>query len=146
MLIGELAKHAGCHTETIRYYEREGLLQKPSRTASGYRYYVGEHLGQLNFVRHCRSLGMTLVEIRALRSFQANPSLACTEINALLDQHIVRIHQQIEAMHFLEKQLLALRDRCHDNLPASECGILKTLISAGEGNECVCHALAHTSA
>jgi Cd(II)/Pb(II)-responsive transcriptional regulator len=146
MLIGALATHAGCHTETIRYYEREGLLQKPSRTTAGYRSYTSEHLEQLNFVRHCRSLGMTLLEIRTLQSFRANPNLACTDINTLLDQHIVRIHQQIEAMHFLKKQLLALRDRCHDNLPASECGILNMLISAGAGNECVCHALAHPSA
>ena len=133
MLIGELARKTGCDPETIRYYEREGLLQKPSRTASGYRCYADEHLGQLNFVRHCRSLGMTLVEIRTLQRFQANPHLACTEINTLLDQHLARVHHQIEAMHHLEKQLIALRNCCHDNLTARECGILNTLISAAEG-------------
>jgi Cd(II)/Pb(II)-responsive transcriptional regulator len=139
MLIGELAKQTGCEVETIRYYEKEGLLGKPARSVSGYRRYIGEHVGQLNFVLHCRSLGIPLAEIRTLQNFQAHPDLACAEINALLDQQIARVRQQIEAMQLLEIQLLALRDRCHDNLPASECGILKNLVSAAEGDGCVCH-------
>ena len=93
MWIGELAKKLGCDADTIRYYEREGLIEKPSRTVSGYRCYTGEHLAQLNSVRHCRSLGMTLVEIKSLRRFQAHPHLACTEINTLLDRQITRVHQ-----------------------------------------------------
>jgi Cd(II)/Pb(II)-responsive transcriptional regulator len=141
MWIGELAKQTGCDTETIRYYEREGLLQKPSRTTSGYRSYTGEHLEQLTFVRHCRSLGMTLAEIKTLQSFQANPNLACTDINALLDRHIARVNQQTKALRRLEKQLLALRNRCHETLKASECGILNTLINAAGGRECVCHTV-----
>ena len=139
MLIGQLAKQAGCDTETIRYYEREELLQKPSRTASGYRSYTAWHLEQLNFVLHCRSLGMTLTDIKALQNFQAEPNLACKEINTLLDQHIARIHQKIHAMYLLEKQLIALRDCCHDNLTVRECGILKTLVSASKGGGCVCY-------
>ena len=139
MLIGELAKQVGCEVETIRYYEKEGLLGKPPRSASGYRRYAGEHVGQLNFVLHCRSLGMTLAEIRTLQSFRTHPDLACAEINALLDQQIARVHQQIAAMRLLEKQLLALRERCHHNLAASECGILKNLVSAAEGDGCACH-------
>lgn len=142
MLIGELAKQTGCDAETIRYYEREGLIQKPSRTASGYRSYTGEHLGKLNFVLHCRTLGMTLAEIRTLQNFQVNPNLACNDINALLDQHISHVQQQIEAMHLLEKHLVALRNRCRDNLTVSECGILKSLASASVGDACICHHVA----
>jgi Cd(II)/Pb(II)-responsive transcriptional regulator len=136
MWIGELAKKSGCDADTIRYYEREGLLEKPPRTTSGYRCYAAEHLGQLNFVRHCRSLGMTLAEIRTLQGFQANPNLACTDINILLDRHITRVHRQVKAMRRLETQLIALRDRCHDTLTASECGILKTLINVADGGDC----------
>lgn len=139
MLIGELAKQTGCDAETIRYYEREGLLQKPSRTVSGYRSYTGEHLGQLNFVLHCRALRMTLADIRILQNLQENPNLACNDINALLDQHISHVQRQIEAMHLLEKQLVALRSRCRDNLTVSECGILKTLVNASAGDACICH-------
>ncbi|OIQ98148.1 mercuric resistance operon regulatory protein [mine drainage metagenome] len=138
MLIGELAKQTGCDAETIRYYEREGLLRKPSRTASGYRSYTGEHHGQLNFVLHCRTLGMTLAEIRTLQDFQANPGFACNDVNVLLDQHISRVKQQIEALHLLEKQLVALRNRCRDNLTVGECGILKTLASTSAGDRCAC--------
>ncbi len=141
MWIGALAKQAGCDTETIRYFERAGVLQKPARTAAGYRSYTSEHLEQLNFVRHCRSLGMTLAEIKTLQSFQANPNVACTDINVLLDRHIVGVHQQMKALRRLEKQLLALRNRCHETLKASECGILNTLINAAGGRECVCHPM-----
>jgi len=141
MWIGELAQQAGCHAETIRYYEREGLLQKPARTAAGYRSYTSTHLEQLHFVLHCRSLGMTLAEIKTLQSFQDNPNVACTDINVLLDRHIVGVHQQMKALRRLEKQLLALRNRCHETLKASECGILNTLINAAGGMACVCHPM-----
>ena len=64
MRIGELAHQAGVDVQTVRYYEREGLLAAPSRTQSGYRAYGPEHLERLNFVRHCRSLDMPLAERR----------------------------------------------------------------------------------
>ncbi|MEA5113150.1 MAG: Cd(II)/Pb(II)-responsive transcriptional regulator [Geobacteraceae bacterium] len=135
MLIGELAKQAGCEAGTIRYYESEGLLEKAARSESGYRRYTGKHLGQLHFVLHCRSLGMTLSEIRTLQNLQSDTSTSCDEVSALLEQQIERIHRQIEAMHALETQLTALRNCCHDNLPASECGILKSLQYAAEESE-----------
>jgi DNA-binding transcriptional MerR regulator len=128
----------------IRYYEREGLLQQPSRTTSGYRCYAGNHPGQLTFVRDCRSLGMTLAEIKRLQRFQANPSLACTQINTFLDRHIAGVRQQIEAMHLLKTRLIVLRDRCHDNLTARECGILNTLMSRADGGDGTNPAQAHT--
>ncbi len=139
MLIGELARQAGCDTGTVRYYEREGLIQKPYRTASGYRSYTDGHLLQLNFIRHCRSLGMTLTEIKVLCGFLENPATSCREIGELLDRQIVRVQQQIEMMTTLEKQLAALRDCCHRELTASECGILQALVRAAGGGECACH-------
>ncbi len=135
MLIGELARHAGCDAGTIRYYEREGLLQLPYRTESGYRTYTDAHLAQLNFVRHCRSLGMTLSEIKVLLGLQANPQAPCAEVSELIDKQIVRIQQQIDVLHVLEKQLATVRNCCADNLTASECGILKALAAAAENGE-----------
>lgn len=135
MLIGELARLAGCDAGTIRYYEREGLLSAPHRAASGYRNYGEAHLAQLNFVRHCRSLGMTLAEIKVLQGFQANPQAPCVEINELIDRQIARIQQQIEMLHTLGKQLAVLRTCCDTNLPAGECGILKALASAAESGD-----------
>ncbi len=142
MRIGELAKLSDCDVETIRFYEREGLLAAPAREANGYRSYTEAHLVQLNFIRHCRSLGIGLPDVRILRSFQARPELACEEINQLIDQQIGRIHQQVETLRLLERQLHALRDTCRATQRASECGILRNLAQAAEGEGCSCHPTA----
>lgn len=139
MLIGELARQAGCEVETIRYYEREKLLSAPARSASGYRQYSGAHLGELNFILHCRSLGISLAEIRLLARFRADPSLACEDINRLIDRHIGSVHQQLESLRLLEHQLQTLRERCQHGSDAAHCGILQTLVQAAEGAPCPCH-------
>ena len=145
MRIGELAKQSDCDVETIRFYEREGLLGAPAREANGYRSYTDAHLVQLNFIRHCRSLGIGLPEVRILRSFQASPELACDEIDQLIDRQITRIHQQVESLRLLERQLHSLRDTCHAHQTASECGILRTLAKAAEGEACSCHPSANAA-
>lgn len=139
MLIGELARETACDSETIRFYEKEGLISAPARSSSGYRRYQQEHVGQLNFVLHCRSLGMSLAEIRTLSAFRRDPSLACAEINTLIDGHIEQVHQQIETLKRLEHQLQALRQRCQEGTDAAHCGILQTLVQAAAGEGCVCH-------
>jgi Cd(II)/Pb(II)-responsive transcriptional regulator len=141
MRIGELAKRSGCDVETVRFYEREELLDRPARESNGYRHYVEHHLTQLNFIRHCRSLGIGLAEVRTLRHFQADPDLACDEINELIDKQIGRIHQQIESLHLLEHQLHALRDTCRTKQKSSDCGIMRTLEQAAEGEACACHSV-----
>ncbi|MCG5259145.1 Cd(II)/Pb(II)-responsive transcriptional regulator [Cupriavidus gilardii] len=145
MRIGELARRSGCDAETIRYYEREGLLDAPQREDNGYRRYGDAHLVQLNFVRHCRSLGMSLSDVRRLRDFARDPSAACDGINALLDRQIEQIHAQRLALEALETQLRALRHTCqeghrgHPGHRASECGILQNLQQAAGGGPCECH-------
>ncbi|WP_319244907.1 Cd(II)/Pb(II)-responsive transcriptional regulator [uncultured Propionivibrio sp.] len=139
MRIGELAQRGGCDVETVRFYEREGLIDSPLRESNGYRNYANTHLAQLNFIRHCRSLGMGLAEVRTLRHFQADPNLACDDINQLIDAQIVRIHEQLESLRQLEQQLHALRDTCHRRQTVSECGILRTLEQAADGEGCACH-------
>jgi Cd(II)/Pb(II)-responsive transcriptional regulator len=140
MRIGELAKHGDCDVETVRFYERERLLDAPAREANGYRHYSEAHLAQLNFIRHCRSLGIGLPEVRILLRYQANPKLACDEVNGLVDRQISRIHQQIESLRLLEKQLRVLRETCCGaNRKSGECGIMRNLTLA-EGEGCLCHA------
>lgn len=141
MRIGELAKRADCDVETVRFYEREGLLDAPARESNGYRRYAEAHLVQLNFIRHCRSLGIGLPEVRSLRRYQASPELACDGVNALIDRQIARIHQQVESLRLLEGQLHALRDSCRASSKAGDCGILLNLEHAAEGEACPCHAL-----
>lgn len=130
MLIGELARNAGCDGGTIRYYEREGLLEKPYRSPAGYRTYTDAHLMQLNFILRCRALGMPLAEIKTLQRFQANPNAPCAGISDLIDRQIQRIKEQIKVLHTLETQLSELRSSCHTITPVSECCIMKTLTTS----------------
>ena len=130
MRIGELSRTSGCDVETIRYYEREGLLDAPRREANGYRRYDDGHLVQLNFVRHCRSLDMTLDEIRVLLRFKDAPQAECGEVNALLDEHIGHVATRIRELRQLEKQLKALREQCSGVHEAAHCGILNELVEA----------------
>lgn len=140
MRIGELARLAHCDVETVRFYEREGLLDEPARETNGYRRYTAAHEAQLNFVRHCRSLGIGLADIRMLRRLQADPSQPCDEVNDLIDNQIERIHQQIESMRVLEQQLRTLRDSCHSHRSSAECGIMKNLEQPVDDERCSCHA------
>jgi DNA-binding transcriptional MerR regulator len=139
MRIGELAQRSDCDAETVRFYEREKLIEAPPREANGYRSYSDVHLVQLNFIRHCRSLGMSLPEVRILRSFQANPELA-QRLDLQMDALDLPVNQQIDLVASqLERQLHTLRDTCHANQKTSECGIMRNLAQAAEGEGCSCH-------
>ncbi|MBF0283745.1 MAG: MerR family transcriptional regulator [Magnetococcales bacterium] len=112
MRIGELAKRVGCDVETLRDYEREGLLAEPARESSGDRCYDVFHQETLQIIRHGRSLGMKLAEIRLLLDFRHHPEGDCAGVNALLDVQIARVEEQIIAMGTLKDQLIALRAGC----------------------------------
>jgi len=131
MKIGELAAQAGCDVQTVRFYEREGLLEEPEREASGYRRYAERHLKRLQFIRHCRSLDIPLPEIRDLLAFAAAPEQSCSHVDALLDEHIDRVQLRLKALRTLEKQLVALRARC-DGDPSHSCAILESFVTAAE--------------
>ena len=88
--IGELARRTQCQAETIRFYEREGLLPAPMRTAGNYRVYGRAHVERLAFIRNCRALDMTLDEIRQLLRFRDLPQDNCHAAHALLDEHVAR--------------------------------------------------------
>jgi Cd(II)/Pb(II)-responsive transcriptional regulator len=127
MKIGELALATQTQVETIRYYEREGLLPQAPRSDGNYRIYGTEHVERLAFVRHCRSLDMTLDEIRKLLSFKDAPQADCGEVNALIDEHIGHVAMRIGELKRLEKQLKALREQCSRAVEAANCGILNGL-------------------
>lgn len=127
--IGDLARRAQCPAETIRYYEHEGLLPKPTRTAGNYRLYGLAHVERLSFIRNCRSLDMTLEEIRQLLRVRDIPQENCDAAHRLLDEHIAHVATRVEELQHLERQLKALRRQCG---PAreredKECGILDGL-------------------
>ena len=146
MRIGELGKAAGVDGETIRYYERAGLLPTPARTHNGYRAYGVAHLERLAFIRHCRALDVPLAEIRRLLDFVDRPDADCGDIDRLIDAQLARVRARLKSMRALEKQLAALRSRCEAGHVAAECGILHELVAAAHGEACACHASAPDSA
>ena len=127
MKIGDLAHATGTQVETIRYYEREQLLPTPARTAGNYRSYGEEHIERLSFIRYCRSLDMTLSEIRVLLHFKDAPGEDCGEVNALLDEHLGHVATRIRELRHLERQLRQLRSLCQEAQEAGRCGILAEL-------------------
>lgn len=129
MRIGELAARAACDVQTVRFYEREGLLEEPPREPSGYRRYDERHLTRLAFIRHLRSLDIPLAEVRQLLDHAARPVAACGEVNALLDGHIRLVGQRIEALRALRTQLVALRRTC-DGDGSHPCAILESFAAA----------------
>ncbi|KTC64123.1 Cd(II)/Pb(II)-responsive transcriptional regulator [Pseudomonas fluorescens ABAC62] len=128
MKIGELAKLTDCPVETIRYYEKEGLLPPPARTDANYRVYTQAHTERLIFIRNCRSLDMTLEEIRSLLSLRDSPQDQCEGVNALIDEHIQHVKARIDGLLALQEQLLDLRQRCGGG---DHCGILQRLEISG---------------
>lgn len=128
--IGELASQTGSSVETIRYYEQQQLLPPPSRSASNYRLYNDTHVRRLQFIRHCRSLDMTLDEIRTLLAFRDRPDEDCAGVNAVLDHHIDHVAHRIEELKGLQQQLLELRSRCRSVQSTEACGILQELENA----------------
>ena len=135
--IGDLAKRTGTQVETIRYYEREELLMTPARSDANYRIYGSPHIERLQFIRHCRSLDMTLDEIRILLKFRDAPEDNCGDVNALLDEHIGHVAERITELQSLERQLKTLRRQCRQAKTIRDCGILQEL---GKPNSAKTHS------
>ncbi len=127
MKIGELAAQAQTPVDTVRYYERIGLLPAPARTAANYRQYGEPHVARLDFIRRCRALDMSLDEIRRLLAFCDAPERDCGEVNALLDEHIGHVQARLEELQALSLELKQLRRVCHSPGRAGACRILQTL-------------------
>lgn len=130
MKIGALSQATGTPVETIRYYEREGLLPPPVRAENNYRQYTPMHVLRLAFIRQCRHLDMTLEEVRALLALRDAPQQDCGAVNALLDEHIGHVAQRIAELQALEVDLRALRARCASPQTMAACGILGGLEAA----------------
>ncbi|MBL8522726.1 MAG: Cd(II)/Pb(II)-responsive transcriptional regulator [Betaproteobacteria bacterium] len=139
MKIGEIARLTNTPVETIRYYEREGLLLAPDRADNGYRTYGQRELERLALIRHCRALDMPLAEIRVLVDFIDKPRRNFHEVDLLVEEHLKRVKARLKSMRALEKQLIHLRARCDSRHLNGECGILQELVAAAHGEACACH-------
>jgi len=127
MRIGEFARSVQTPVDTIRFYERVGLLPKPERTASNYRRYSRAHVERLAFIRRCRGLDMSLDEIRELLTFCDEPHRKCGAVNELVDRHITEVETRIIELQKLAGELRRLSTVCRTPAKAKDCRVLKAL-------------------
>jgi Cu(I)-responsive transcriptional regulator len=124
--IGNLAKMAGAKVETIRYYERIGLLEAPARTAGNYRAYNAEHLNRLSFVRRARDLGFSIEQVRALLDLSDQRERSCQSVDAIAREHLAEVERKIADLTVLRRELKGLIGRCRQGTIA-ECRIVEAL-------------------
>lgn len=105
MKIGAVAAASGCHLETIRYYERIGLLPRPGRTASGYRAYDDRDIERVRFIARGRDLGFSLDEIRSLMRLAEDPVLSCADVDQLAREHLAEIRARQRALREMAREL-----------------------------------------
>ena len=124
LTIGRLAKQAGVNLETVRYYERRGLMPEPPRTASGYRIYSKDDVARIRFIKHAQELGFTLKEISELLSLRVSHDVSCAEVKNKAREKIEEIDKKIESLQEMKKVLIMLENRCTGTGPTSQCPIL----------------------
>ncbi|WP_301098184.1 MerR family transcriptional regulator [Otariodibacter sp.] len=112
MKIGLLAKTVGCTVETVRFYEKKGLLPKPMRSAGNFRIYDKDHLVRLSFICYCRGLDISLDEIRILLELDKSTEQQKQEMKLLLDRHIKKIATRIHELEHLRIELMNLQNKC----------------------------------
>jgi len=129
LTIGRLAKQAGVNLETVRYYERRGLLPKPPRsTSSGYRQFPADASRRLRFIRRAQELGFSLAEIRELLSLRASRATTSEDIRARAEAKIADIEAKIRSLDSMKQTLRKLTRACAGCRPVAECPILESLV------------------
>lgn len=129
MRISQLAAKTAVDAETIRYYERCGLLPMPARQANGYRTYGRADIKKLTFIRHCRVLDMPLRNIKRLIEVGADRDTDCMEITRFVEEHLGCVRAKLKTLRAVEKELLRLKKQCGAGYTMNRCGILKALSS-----------------
>lgn len=126
MKIGELALKTGTNVETIRFYERIGLLPPPRRTESNYRDYGQQYVHRLSFVRHARSLGFDLEDVRALLALASEPQKDCGEADRIASSHLAAVEQKIERLQRLRAELQRMLTQCRGG-EVADCRIIEAM-------------------
>ena len=126
LTIGALSKQTGCNIETIRYYERIGLLPAPPRSDGGHRIYGQDHLKRLTFARRSRELGFTLQEVRGLLRLVDGGDYTCAEVKALTLDHVAEVRRKIADLRKMERVLRGMAAQCEGEL-VPECPIIDAL-------------------
>ena len=127
LTIGRIARGAGTGVETIRFYERQGLIAKPGRTSSGYRMYPPDAMRRLRFIRHAKELGFSLREIKELLSLRVTAGKSCGDVRQRARQKITEIDHRIAALARMKQALVKLSAACSGKGPVAACPILDAL-------------------
>ena len=124
---GELAERSSCNIETVRFYERQGLLPAPPRTAGGHRDYAPEHLKRLTFIRRSRELGFKLHEVRSLLTLVDGSNWTCAEVRAITLEHLADVRRKIADLQRLARTLQDMAAQCEGGA-VPECPIVDALL------------------
>jgi len=121
MTIGKLAKQAGVTVETIRYYQRIGLLNEPTRAQGSYRLYPPDAIGRIRFIKRAQQAGFTLKEIAELLSFDGTH---CSDVQKIAEQKCQQIEAQIKDLTALRSVLVSLVNRCQTDASTERCSLI----------------------
>lgn len=137
LYIGELARMTGLNTNTIRYYESQGLLLHAERSGSGYRLYSDEDADRLRFIQKAKALGLSLTEIKSILEYRAKGVLPCSLVAASLDQKIVEVEQRIKDLTTFKEELMTLRQQMQPGEEASGtfCGFIEGVAFTERGKK-----------
>lgn len=134
LTIGRLARSAGVGVETIRFYEREGLLAQPNRRPSGYRQYPADAVKRVRFIRHAKELGFSLSEIQELLELRMDPMTTCTDVRRRAQEKVADVGRRIAALEQIRSTLERLVRACRGKGPKEECPILAVLDREASGH------------
>ena len=126
MKIGELGSATATNVETVRYYEKIGLLPPPARTSANYRAYGNEHLARLSFIRRARDLGFTLEAVRGLLTLSDDKAQSCEAVDSIARIHLTEVERKITDLAALRRELDRVLGSCRQGTVA-ECKIIETL-------------------
>ncbi|WP_306224449.1 MerR family transcriptional regulator [Bosea beijingensis] len=126
LTIGRLSRDTGTKVETIRFYEKSGLLPEPARTEGNYRAYEPSHLDRLRFIRRARVLGFSLEQVRALLSLSDDRARSCAAIDEIAKEHLVEVERKIADLQALRRELNRMVEQCGSGIVA-DCRIISSL-------------------
>ncbi|MCX7554213.1 Cd(II)/Pb(II)-responsive transcriptional regulator [Marinicella sp. S1101] len=132
MKIGQVSKKTDLSVQTIRYYETQNLIKSAGRTDGNFRVYDSKVIEQLEFIKHCRHLDLSLSDIKRINELRDNPNAVCEEVNELINDQVKMVKIKMKELRHLKTQLEALTDSCSNNQKVGDCGIIKSL------QECDC--------
>ncbi len=118
-----IIKKADVPIDTIRYYEKVGVLDRIQRSENNYRVYTDQTLADLLFIKHCRELDISLSDIKTLKEMKAQPKRACTEVDNLVNKYLIEVSEKIERLLLLKETLIDLKQHCSTDRTVDECGI-----------------------